>query len=206
MKNKRIPFIVFEGIDGAGNSTQSLALKERLSNKGILVYLTKEPTDGLIGSLTRGVLRKELKVDEKTFALLFAADRMSHIKKIINKFLNKGVIVISDRYRLSNYAYQSVMKVDEKWLKCLNEKTITPDLTFIIDTPVDVCLDRKLKQNYYMELYEQPEKLAKVKEKYLILAKKESNTFIIDGDRSIEEVSSEIFAKIIESKLIPDLV
>jgi len=200
------PFIVFEGIDGAGNSTQSLALKEWLSNKGLKVYLTKEPTDGLIGSLTRGVLRKELKVDEETFSLLFAADRMLHIKNIIKKFLNKGIIVISDRYRLSNYAYQSVMGVEIKWLKCLNEKTMTPDLTFIIDTPPDECIRRKKNQSFYMELFENSKKLAKVRKKYYTLAKEESNTFIIDGNRPKETVSNEIFEKVIESKVVPSLV
>ncbi len=205
MKNET-PFIVFEGIDGAGNSTQSLALREWLSKKGLKVYLTKEPTDGLIGSLTRGVLRKELKVDEETFSLLFAADRMLHIKNIIKNFLNKGIIVISDRYRLSNYAYQSVMGVEMKWLKCLNEKTITPDLTFIIDTPPDECIKRKKNQSFYMELFENPKKLAKVRKKYYTLAKEESNTFIINGNRHREIVSNDIFNKVIESKLIPGLV
>lgn len=181
MKKERMPFIVFEGIDGAGNTTQSQALDERLS-KNYKVKLTKEPTDGLIGSLTRGVLRNELKVDEKTFALLFAADRMLHIKNIILKSLNKGFIVISDRYRLSNYAYQSVKRVDEKWLKCLNEKTINPDLTFIIDTLPEECIRRKEKKFFSMEKYEKLPTLKKVREKYLKLAKEESNTFVINGN------------------------
>ena len=72
MKAKRMPFIAFEGLDGSGLSAQSFELKKWLEKKGYEVYLTKEPTDGLIGSLIRGVLRKELKVDTKTLALLFA--------------------------------------------------------------------------------------------------------------------------------------
>lgn len=206
MVQRRMPLIVFEGLDGSGNSTQSFALKEWLSNKGFEVYLTKEPTDGLIGCLIRGVLRKELTVDEETFSLLFAADRMLHIKNTITKFLNDGIIVISDRYRLSNFAYQSVMGIDENWLKCLNEKTITPDLTFIIDTPPTVCIRRIQKQRFHMELFEEVEKLTKVMEKYYVLAKEENNTFIIDGNRPREIVSNEIFDKVIASKVVPGLV
>lgn len=200
-----MPFIVFEGLDGSGNSTQSFALKEWLSDKGYEVYLTKEPTDGLIGCLIRGILRKEIKVDEETLSLLFAADRMLHIKNTVTKFLNDGVIVISDRYRLSNFAYQSAQGIDINWLKCLNEKTITPDLTFLIDTPPTICIRRIQKQRFHMELFEDVEKLTKAKEKYSLLSKEEDNTFIIDGNRPIEIVSKEIFQKVIESKVVPGL-
>ena len=93
MKNKRMPFIAFEGLDGSGLTTQASRLRDWLSSKGYEVYLTKEPTDGLIGSLIRGVLRKELVIDAETLALLFAADRMLHTKNII-KLLDEGVIVI----------------------------------------------------------------------------------------------------------------
>lgn len=205
MGQRRMPFIVFEGLDGSGNSTQSFALKEWLDAKGFEVYLTKEPTDGLIGCLIRGILRKELTTDEETLSLLFAADRMLHIKNIISKFLNNGIIVISDRYRLSNFAYQSIMGVDINWLKCLNEKTIKPDLTFVIDTPPVVCIRRIQKQRFHMELFEEVDKLTKVMEKYYLLAKDESNAFIIDGNRPKEIVSNEIFQKVIESRVIPGL-
>lgn len=200
-----MPFIVFEGLDGSGNSTQSFALKEWLNSKGFEVYLTKEPTDGLIGCLIRGILRKELIVDGETLSLLFAADRMSHIRNTVTKFLNDGIIVISDRYRLSNFAYQSVMGIDINWLKCLNEKTITPDLTFVIDTPPTVCIRRIQKQRFHVELFEEIDTLKKVMEKYYILAKEESNTFIIDGNRPKEIVSDEIFDKVIESKVVSGL-
>jgi dTMP kinase len=205
MKAGRMPFIVFEGSDGSGLSTQAFKLREWVENKGYEVYLTKEPTDGLIGSLLRGVLRKELRVDPETFALLFAADRMLHIKNTILPLLNNGVIVISDRYRLSSYAFQSV-EVDLEWLKKINEKTITPNLTFIIDTPPLICMRRIQKQRFHIELYEEIEKLEKIREIYHKLANDEINTFLINGNRPIKSVSTEIIKKVNESKILRGLI
>ncbi|MCW3141125.1 MAG: dTMP kinase [Methanophagales archaeon] len=204
MNTKRMPFIVFEGLDGSGLSTQSFELKGWLEKKGYEVYLTKEPTDGLIGSLVRGVLRKELKVDAKTLALLFAADRMLHINNTISNLLDEGVIVISDRYRLSSYAFQS-LEVDIDWLKKINEKSITPDLTFIIDTPPLICMRRIQKQRFHIELYEEIDKLEKIRERYHELAKEESNAFLIDGNRPIESVSAEIFKNVKELEILEGL-
>ena len=203
MKTRRMPFIAFEGLDGSGLSTQAFELKEGLGSKGYEVYLTKEPTDGLIGSLIRGVLRKELIVDSETLALLFAADRMLHTKNII-KLLNDGVIVISDRYRMSSYAFQST-EIDWDWIKKINEKCITPDLTFIIDTPPLVCVRRIQKQRFHMELYEEIEKLEKIQEIYHKLAKEKSNIFLIDGNRPVKSVSTEIFKKVTDSKILKGL-
>jgi dTMP kinase len=204
MKTKRMPFIAFEGLDGSGLSTQAFELKKWLEKKGYEVYLTKEPTDGLIGSLIRGVLRKELIVDSETLALLFAADRMLHTKSII-KLLDEGVIVISDRYRLSSYAFQS-MEIDLDWIKKINERSITPDLTFIIDTPPLICVRRIQKQRFHIELYEEIEKLEKIREVYHTLAGEESNTFLIDGNRPVKSVSAEIFKNVNDLKILKGLI
>lgn len=205
MKTRRMPFIVFEGSDGSGLSTQAFELKEWLEKKKYEVHLTKEPTDGLIGSLIRGVLRKELKVDAETFALLFTADRMLHINNTILPLLNDGVIVISDRYRLSSYAFQS-LDIDIDWLKKINEKSITPDLTFIIDTPPLICMRRIQKQRFHVELYEEIDKLEKIREFYHKLAKEEGNTYLIDGNRPVKSISAEISKKVIDSKILKGLI
>lgn len=186
-----MPFITFEGIDGAGLTTQAFELKKHLEAKGYEVYLTKEPTDGIIGSLIRSALRKELKMGVQTLALLFAADRMLHLEDI-KKLLNSGVIVICDRYRLSSYAYQSI-ELDLEWVKRINEKSISPDVIFIIDVPAFVCVRRLQKQRFHMELYENEKTLEDVREKFLELAKEEKNVFIIDGNRPKEVVGEEIF-------------
>ena len=203
MIGKKMPFITCEGLDGSGLSTQAFILKEWLTKKGHEVHLTKEPTDGLIGSLIRGALRKELFFDPEALALLFAADRMKHNKDIL-KFLYEGVIVISDRYRLSSYAYQSI-EMDLEWVKKINEKSINPDLTFIIDTSPRVCIKRIATQRFSFELYEEKPELEKVRENYYALSEEEKNTFSIDGDRIIEIVSNDIFKIVRESKLIEGL-
>jgi dTMP kinase len=198
-----MPFFVFEGLDGSGLSTQTSILKKKLEYKGYKVYSTKEPTDGLIGSLIRSVLRKELIIDAKTLALLFAADRIYHLNTV-SEMLNRGIIVISDRYRLSSYAFQSI-DVEIEWLRKINEESITPDLTFIIDVPATVCIRRIEEQRFHTELYEEEELLEKIRRRYHELAKEEESTFMIDGNRPKEIVSDDIFALIKRSRTIEDL-
>jgi len=194
-ENNRMPFIVFEGLDGSGLTTQAHILRERLEKVGYEVYLTKEPTDGLIGSIIRGYLRGEV-ILNKTFdkvalALLFAADRAIHTNKIIN-LLESGVIVISDRYKLSSFAYQSV-ELDLDWIMEINKNTIDPDITFILDVPPSIALRRIKRSRFHLELYEDIKILEKVRENYLKLAKEIPNTFIINANRPIKVVSEEIF-------------
>ena len=190
-------FVVFEGVDGAGKSTQAFLLKTHLEAKGYEVYLTKEPTDEIIGSLIRKALQGKLKTDTNTLALLFAADRMFHTENMIKRLLDNGVIVISDRYRLSSYAYQS-LEVDLEWVKKINEKSLSADVTFVLDVPAFICMRRLKKQRFHFELYENEEKLEKVREKFIELAKEEKCAFIIDGNRPKEIVSEEIFQYLIE--------
>ncbi len=203
MNKRRMPFIVFEGLDGSGLTTQASRLHEWLSSKGYEVFLTKEPTDGLIGSLIRSALRRELIIDPDTLALLFAADRTLHTKEI-SKLLNEGVIVISDRYRLSSFAFQSI-EVELEWIRKINEKALTPDLTFIIDTPPLICLRRIQKQRFHMELYEEVDKLERIREVYHRLAEEERGVFLIDGNRPENVVSSDIFTILRDSGLLEGL-
>ncbi|MCW7076229.1 MAG: dTMP kinase [Candidatus Syntrophoarchaeum sp.] len=180
--------IAFEGTDGSGLSTQSKLLAEWLESEGYTVYLTKEPTTGEIGKLIRRVLRKEIEVSDATLALLFAADRAWHTKIIVER-IEKGEIVISDRYRLSSYAYQS-LTLDLEWVVMINRYSITPDLTFVIETPPEVSLERIKQRNNGIELFEELEKLEKISRNFRKVA--EGNVVFIDGNRSIEEVFGEV--------------
>src|SRR3954464_11602121 len=108
-------FVVLEGIDGAGTTTQVARLAERLrKDGGQPVRVTREPSDGPIGSLVRQVLTGRIVIPGgrapggATMALLFAADRMDHVESDIEPFLGQGGIVVSDRYDASSLAYQSV--------------------------------------------------------------------------------------------------
>jgi dTMP kinase len=194
-------FIVFEGPDGAGLSTQAELLDKYLRKKGHKVVLTKEPTIGLIGGLIKAALKNEWKTSPLAMQLLFTADRAHHIDMEILPAIEKGKIVISDRYFFSTFAYGEAGNLDVKWLRELNSKFPMPDLIIFIDVPVDVSIERIKASRFEMELFEEKEKLEKIRSAYLKLAKEYNSdkTIVIDGRKSIEEIHQEI-VKIVEQK------
>ncbi|MGC9059310.1 MAG: dTMP kinase [Candidatus Aenigmatarchaeota archaeon] len=196
MKGK---FIVFEGIDGAGLTTQANLLENYLKSKGYDVILTKEPTNNLIGGLIRAALKKEWITSNKTLQLLFSADRAHHLEREIIPALEKGKIVISDRYFLSTIAY-GMIEVEKDWLKALNSKFLIPDIIFILDLPVEIALERIGKSRFGFELFEERGKLEKIRRNFIELSKEYNNCFIIDASKSIEEVHENI--KKIVNKII----
>lgn len=144
-------FIVFEGIDGSGKGTQIEKLSENLAEKYIVVE-TKEPTDTRpIGGLIRDVLwqKKEVKkIPEEAFALLFAADRLDHLKNKIIPALRNGSVVLSDRYVYSSYAYQSKGMKKElglDWLYSINKYAIEPDIVIFLDISPELGQKRLLE-------------------------------------------------------------
>jgi dTMP kinase len=196
MKGK---FIVFEGIDGAGLTTQAELLEKYLRNKKYEVVLTKEPTNNLIGGIIRAALKKEWVTSNRTLQLLFSADRAHHLEKDIIPALENGKIVISDRYFISTIAY-GMIELEKDWLKALNSKFLLPDIIFIIDVPVEVSIERIKASRFGFELFEEKKKLEKIRNNFLELSKEYKNCFVINGNRSIEEVHKEI-VKIVEEKL-----
>lgn len=184
-------FIVFEGLDGSGLSTQSSLLQKHLSQKGEKTLLTKEQTDGLVGGLIKSRLRGEWETTPLTLQLLFAADRSHHLSETIEPALGAGKTVICDRYILSSLAYGS-LEVDLDFLKKINSKFREPDLTLILDLPPEVCLERIKKARNGLELFEQKEKMGKIRENYHSLKNYFPNTHLIDGDRPVEEVFQEV--------------
>ncbi len=196
MKGK---FIVFEGIDGAGLTTQASLLDKYLKSKKYEVILTKEPTNNLIGGLIRAALRKEWITSNRTLQLLFSADRAHHLEKEIIPALEDGKIVILDRYFISTIAY-GMIELEKNWLKALNSQFYLPDIVFIIDVPVEVSIERIKKSRFGFEFFEEEEKLEKIRNNFLELSKEYENCFVINGNRSIEEINQEII-KIVEEKL-----
>jgi dTMP kinase len=198
---RRGKFFVFEGIDGSGLTTQSSVLKEWCERRGFITFLTKEPTDGPIGSQIRLVLSKRLNMKPTALALSFTADRMDHLETEIIPKVRDGVIVISDRYYLSSYAYQS-FDVDLKWLRQVNSKCLKPDAIFLLDVPALICKRRMEKMRWHVELYEETEKLENVRKKFLSLAeelkKNGENIIIIDGNRPLNEVHKDVKAVVTE--------
>ncbi len=203
MAIERGKFIVLEGIDGAGTTTQAKLLYESLKEKNIPVELTAEPSSGAIGSLIRQYLRGELKFQDRhlgahSLALLFASDRIDHLIREIYPCLEQGKLVISDRYLLSSLAYQS-LECDLEWVMTINREAPPPDLTVLLDCPAEIALKRVEQRYLWPELFENLEVQKKVREKYLQLAREyysDLRIVVIDASRSIEEVFKNVLREV----------
>lgn len=185
-------FVVFEGPDGSGQSTQADLLVKWFEKINVKVYLTKEPTNSLVGGIIRSILKGEWNVTMRTLQLLFSADRAHHLNRTINPYLEKGINVISDRYILSTLAFGSPQESLD-WLKQINSNFPEPDLTFILDVPGQVCAERIAKARFGFEIFETADKLERTRKNYLELKFYHKNTHVIKGDhRNPEEVHKEI--------------
>jgi dTMP kinase len=190
-------FVVFEGLDGSGQSTQAKLLRDFLVKKDYQVVLTKEPTlDSQAGKKIRQILDKKTRVRPGQLQKLFADDRKEHLDKVIIPTLKKGKIVISDRYFFPSFAYGAADGCKLDWLIKINNEFLLPDLTFILKVSPEVCLERIKKRNEEITLFERKEKLAKVWQTYKLLPKKfenvKLNVKLIDGEKTIKEVFFQI--------------
>jgi len=184
---KRGFLIVIEGIDGAGKTTHARKLVRWLRKNGIRTRYTFEPTRGAIGRILEKMASKR-KVDVRVEALLFAADRIDHLNKIIRPLLEKGFIIISDRYVHSSIAYQSVTVGDQGWVEELNKFAEKPDLVILLDVDPETGLKRIKRKR---ARFERIEILKKVREKYLELAEREGFK-VINANRGVEEVFEDV--------------
>jgi len=189
-------FIVFEGLDGSGTTTQAELLFKYFKKQGKKVYLTSEPTRSLIGGLISSQLSKQWYSSPECLQLLFTADRDFHLEKEIIPLLKKGITVICTRYILSTLAYGLLGIKDEKWLKEINKKFIWPDITFLIKVSPKICIQRIKRERFHEELFEKEDKLKKVLKNYLKFAKKLANVHVVNGERSVEQIFEEIKATV----------
>jgi len=186
-------FIVFEGLDGSGQSTQASLLRDFLLNQGYQVVITKEPTkDSEAGKKIRQILDEKTQEDPSELQKLFAQDRAEHLKNTIVPALEQGKFVISDRYFFSSFCFGASDGVDLDWLIKLNDNFLLPDLSFILKVAPRVCVERIDKRGTVKTLFEKEEKLTKVWETYKIMPERIENVIIIDGERSIEAIHEEI--------------
>ncbi|MCH7837336.1 MAG: dTMP kinase [Chloroflexi bacterium] len=200
-------FIVLEGLDGSGITTQSESLRIWCEQHGIPVFVTREPTEILAGSLIRSALKHRVQFSPAVMALLFAADRLDHLENEIRPQLEGGKTVISDRYYLSEYAYQSI-EVELKWLRELNSECPRPDMTIFIDVPAQMSLKRLnadvWRSSERLELYEEEGILVEVREHYLktieLLRAEGERIEIVDGSQPLAEVANAI-ASLVEPLL-----
>ena len=163
-------FIVFEGTDGSGKSTQMKMAGKFLRGRGIPCVLTHEPTDSPFGALLRSCLTGRVETDERAIAALFAADRLDHISNTVNgivKTLEAGVSVLCDRFYLSSFAYNGGF-VPLEWVIELNRpamELIRPDLTVFLDVPPEESM-RRVSRRGETERYETAEKQRAIRDNY----------------------------------------
>jgi len=196
-------FVVVEGLDGAGTTTQAErlagALRER---RGVAVELTKEPTNGPIGAVLRQAIEGRLTLDPAALALAFAADRADHLFNPVNGVvaaLEAGRWVISDRYVLSSLAYNRGGTTTREWLAELNRHAIAPDLTVFVDVDPEICVRRIGARSSADELFHSREQLVAVDRNYreLIDAGHVHGPLErVDGSAAIDAVEQAIWAAV----------
>ena len=203
-------FITFEGIEGCGKTTQIQRLAHNLEKQGIQIILTLEPGGTEIGKRIRHILldSKNIHLSPLTELLLYEADRAQHVAEIIKPALDSGKWVLCDRFYDATVVYQGLARgQDRDLINLLNIKVtdqIRPDLTFLLDCPVDIGLERALKRNENLDLngqgrFEQEEMNfhQKVREGYLSLAREFPERFkIIDATHQPGEVEEHIMARV----------
>ena len=182
MNKTNFMYIVFEGIDGAGKSTQIQLLKEWLEANGLEVEALVEPTDSEIGKKKKKILqRSDATTDrvQKTLGLLFAADRML----IMDKLSDDKKVILSDRSFISSLAYQE----PADWMVELNKYAKKPDLVLFLDLDVKTSVSRTTGEDEF----ENEEFLTQVKTNYLEIIN-DFNHVIIDANNGINKVSSDV--------------
>ena len=202
----RAVFIVLEGIDGSGTTTQTGLLAQHLAGRGRPVLPTREPSGGPIGRLLRELLlgRHGLPdgsaVDGRAMALLFAADRRDHLAREIDPALAEGRDVVTDRYLLSSLAYQAE-EADATWVEGLAIGARVPDLTLLLDVPIAHASDRRARAGRPAERYDADLVLERVAESYRRLAagspeggSRFGKIVVIDGAASVAEVARAVAA------------
>ena len=187
-------FIVFEGLDGSGKSTQARRLAAHLESAGRQVIFTHEPTlESEAGRRIRRTLQHEEPFPEpEEFQLLYVEDRRIHTRDVILPALESGTDVVGDRYVLSTVAYGTIGGCDLNWLYEINAEFPRPDITFIIDASPEVCLERIGKRAEGLEYFERHQRFSKARETYRTLPSPSANVHLIDGERSEQEVFRDV--------------
>ena len=199
-------FVVLEGIDGSGTTTQVARLADRLRAMHVPVRATREPSDGPVGTLVRQVLTGRVVIPGgrspgwATMTLLFAADRMDHVESEIAPFVAGGGVIISDRYDASSVAYQSISSgVEAKaaiaWIRSVNRHARRPDLTIVLDVPPELAAARRERRGDAAQLYDQSEIQRELAAFYKDLAHHMPGDPIaaVDATGAIEDVEARVW-------------
>ncbi len=198
-------FIVFEGGDGSGKSTQVRSLWRRLRNRGIMVLRIREPGGTPLGQSLRRLLKSGEPIAPISELMLFEAARAQLVQQVIRPFLDRGGVVIADRFTSSTVAYQGYGRgLDRELIERLNREAtggLEPDLTVLLDLPVETALARKEGQNgggNEDTFDDAPVDFhRKIRRGYSALAASDPEGWLVlDGQRPPEELSREVWAKV----------
>jgi dTMP kinase len=202
VSSKKGLFIVFEGLDGAGTTTQTRLLTSRMADRapGVIFSATAEPSMGPAGAVIRQVLRhrvrgtdcfgKDKPFDPGALALLFAADRLDHYSCEIRPVLEAGGVAVSDRYKMSSLAYQA-LDVPFEWIAEINGLAPEPDILFFLDVSPEVAWRRVSQNRVQREIFEVPEILRQVHANYMKAVEKmdTSNVVTIPGETPADAIA-----------------
>jgi dTMP kinase len=202
----RLPFITFEGSEGCGKSTQITLLAERLTKAGVPLLVTREPGGTPIGEKIRHLLQfapESVAMTPETELLLFEASRSQLVRELIRPALERGTVVLSDRFADSTTVYQGVARrLDQEMVGHLNAFAVGdcwPDLTFLLDIDVETARARMLRRVRPAagidRMEQEPVKFYEdVCQAYRQLAAREPHRIrVIDATRSIAEIEQEIW-------------
>ena len=193
-------FIVFEGGDGSGKSTQAHVLSRRLRRSNIKVLRTHEPGGTSLGQALRRLLKSGEPMLPISELMLFEAARAQLVDKVIRPFLDGGGVVIADRFTSSTMTYQGYGRgLDHELIERLNREAtggLKPDLTVLLDLPVETALARK---NSSADNFDDApvEFHRKIRQGYVALAAADPDGWLVlDGQRAPKELSQEIWNKV----------
>jgi dTMP kinase len=212
-------FIVLDGIDGSGTTTQGQRLVAALQAAGVSARFTCEPSAGPIGRQIRQLLSaggEEPSHAWDTLALLFAADRLDHLAREVRPALSAGTTVVCDRYDLSSLAYQSATAPEPAaagaapaaagqaalaWIRALNQRALRPDLTIVLDVDPDVAEARRAARGQPAELFERRDLQRRLARLYAAAeALVPGDRLVhISADAGLEEVAARLWAAVTQA-------
>ena len=192
-------FIAFDGPNGVGKTTLISKVEKLLIEKQIDVFRTKEPTDSILGKFVHEISES---VGQEALACLVAADRLTHVKKIIMPQLHLGKVVLCDRYLASSLVLQGLDGVDEEYIINIHKGIIMPDGYFILRANPKV-IDQRLKKKGVLTRFERRKNIAKEESEsyshvFDILKKQDIRMFDIDTEREINKLTEEIVEIILQ--------
>ena len=186
-------FIAIDGIDGTGKTTQAAKLVKRMNGEGLKAELTKEPTDGPIGSIIRSMLSSSAERPSLlSLQLLFTADRNEHVIAYKGVMGSKDVILVSDRYYFSTVAYGSASGISAEYLKLINSIFPKPDLSIIFEAKPEIVMGR-IDRRGQKEIFEHVEFLNKVQAAY---RSEFPDAVFIDATKPLEAVHEDVYAAV----------